>query len=291
MKITVLGVGAIGGLFAHRLCAHHDVQTWTRHSSPTHTFTFVDRDKRHHTHTLPNHQIDELMQSDVLLVCVKAFQLESALTPLIDTLPTTTAILVCHNGMGTHDWFKEHFPSNPLYYAMTTEAALTQEGTVHHTGNGNTLIGAFPSPAPDLPDTLVSALQAQFVEHIENALWQKLAINCVINPLTAQFNVKNGDLLKDEYAKTVTDLCQELSQVMNAEGFPVQAEVLESQIRHVMALTAENCSSMHQDKTHQRQTEMPYITGYLCQCAKKHRIDVPTHQHLLNLSQQWKIAQ
>ncbi|GAM78418.1 2-dehydropantoate 2-reductase [Vibrio ishigakensis] len=39
---------------------------------------------------------------------------------------------------------------------------------------------------------------------------------------------------------------------------------------------------MHQDVSHQRMTEIDYITGYLLDCAKAHAIQTPYNQELYN---------
>ncbi len=290
MKITVLGAGAIGQLFIHRLNPRHSVQSWTRQSNEKQTFTLIDQKQSLRSITIPNNQPDWLQQSDILLVCVKAFQVEAALTPLIEWISENTQIIICHNGMGTHQTVANLLPKNPLYYAMTTEAALKKGNAVHHTGKGATYIGAYPSPQAPLCMDLLDALDAEYKVNIDAFLWQKLAINTVINPLTAQYNVKNGDLLQKTYHNEVNALCEELSLVMTAENHPIASDKLQKQIQTIMEKTAQNYSSMHQDKTHHRQTEMAYITGYLCRCADKHGLSVPTHQHLLTLSQDWEIA-
>jgi 2-dehydropantoate 2-reductase len=290
MKITVLGAGAIGQLFLHRLNQRHSVQCWTRQFATEQIFNFMDLEKRRHSIRVPNRQKVWLQESHILLVCVKAFQVLEALSPLASIISSKTRIVICHNGMGTQQAISDLLPNNALYYAMTTEAALKQNNVVHHTGRGITYIGATSTLQAPLEAGFLKALNAEYKINIDDFLWQKLAINAVINPLTAQYNVKNGDLLDTQYQSTIQALCEELAAVMAAENHPIKAEMLCTQIQDVMLKTAQNYSSMHQDKTHHRQTEMSYITGYLCRCADNHGLSVPTHQHLLTLSQDWEIA-
>ncbi|MGL5739621.1 MAG: ketopantoate reductase C-terminal domain-containing protein, partial [Plesiomonas shigelloides] len=51
-------------------------------------------------------------------------------------------------------------------------------------------------------------------------------------------------------------------------------------VNQVIQATAENFSSMHQDITLQRASEIDYITGYLIHRAQAHGLAVPHHQAL-----------
>ncbi|STV20682.1 2-dehydropantoate 2-reductase [Klebsiella pneumoniae] len=52
--------------------------------------------------------------------------------------------------------------------------------------------------------------------------WRKLAVNCVINPLTALKGCKNGDLR--DYTQEVAAICREVAAVMEREGIHTSAE-------------------------------------------------------------------
>ena len=117
---------------------------------------------------------------------------------------------------------------------------------------------------------------------IDSALWLKLAVNCVINPLTAVHGCRNGDLARDSALGTqVGMLCDEVSHISRAAGFADIAANLEATVAAVIASTADNLSSMLQDVTRGSQTEIDYITGYLLQVASQHGIDAPHNRALL----------
>ena len=99
-------------------------------------------------------------------------------------------------------------------------------------------------------------------------IWHKLAINCIINPLTAIDQVKNGELSSPKYQEVITLLINEISQVLNAEGLSITREKLITTVHQVIEATSDNYSSMHQDIFHKRPSEIDFITGYLLQRAK-----------------------
>jgi 2-dehydropantoate 2-reductase len=120
----------------------------------------------------------------------------------------------------------------------------------------------------------------QWDNHLSQALWNKLAINCCINPLTAKLNSKNGELDTPLHLATIETLSQEIAQVMLAEGLEAKAKVIFERVKEVIKATSDNYSSMQQDVFHQRRTEIDYISGYLIRCAKLHGLAVPTNEHL-----------
>ena len=50
---------------------------------------------------------------------------------------------------------------------------------------------------------------------------------------------------------------------------------LHEEVNRVIAATAANYSSMHQDVAQGRRTEISYLLGYLCHAALQHGIDAP----------------
>lgn len=94
---------------------------------------------------------------------------------------------------------------------------------------------------------------------IRPQLWRKLAVNCVINPLTALWNCPNGEL--KNHPQEIATLCAEVASVIEREGLHTSAEDLRYYVEQVIESTAENISSMLQDIRALRHTEIDYITA------------------------------
>nr|WP_159063751.1 2-dehydropantoate 2-reductase [Thaumasiovibrio occultus] len=309
MKFTIVGAGAIGSLFACILQSqHHQVHCWTRSRRAQIQREFHDRHGQLQTFTFTNRKTELIAQSDAVIVCVKAFQTAAAVADIAPYLDAQTPLILCHNGIGTHSAVMQQRPEQPLLFASTSQAALKQGETLYHTGVGPTFIGwlshashssashnhapnnlASPNHAshtdatdePSVISTLRDALNdAHFEPDILPKLWEKLAINCAINPLTALHNISNGQLAAPLYQETLKALCDEVSLVATAEGYPMAAEALLTRVKAVIQATAANHSSMHQDIHHQRRTEIDYISGYLVQRAYIHHIEVPANHTL-----------
>ena len=113
------------------------------------------------------------------------------------------------------------------------------------------------------------------------ALWKKLAINAVINPLTAIHDLKNGELADTKYSTSISNICDEIAKVMSALGYLVDSAELVENVQQVITATANNYSSMHQDIKFKRQTEIAFINGYVTSKATELNIEVPHNLRLV----------
>ena len=103
-----------------------------------------------------------------------------------------------------------------------------------------------------------------------------------MNPLTAQHNISNGQLLEPRFVDAVAQLSDEVYQVIsNLDASDAESkESFRRRLQQVIELTAANHSSMQQDLAHGRKTEIDYITGFILEHANG--IPVPVSQQLYN---------
>lgn len=227
---------------------------------------------------------------DVLLVATKAYDVDDALDEWKNAISEDTTIVLMNNGMGPHESIQNKYPNNPVVAVLTSYGAYRPElDTVVETGTGNSAGGWLIAPSNEKEKSfreqlgrIFDSVMSPFTWHedVYLPLWQKLAINAVINPLTALYKVPNGKLATPRYQSLMTHLIDELRLVMNAEGVRITSSTLSNIINSVVAGTAENISSMHQDVIKGRKTEIDLITGYLLKVGQRHDIPLPHHQRI-----------
>ncbi|EML4685398.1 2-dehydropantoate 2-reductase [Citrobacter amalonaticus] len=284
MKITVLGCGALGQLWLSALCKQgHEVQGWLRVPQPYCSVNVIETDGSIFNESLTANDPEFLATSDLLLVTLKAWQVSDAVKALASTLSEMTPILLIHNGMGTIE--ELHAIHQPLLMGTTTHAARRDGNVIIHVANGTTRIGPAREQDGDfsyLADLLQYVLpDVAWHNNIRAEMWRKLAVNCVINPLTALWNCPNGELRN--HPEEVNLICQEVAAVIEREGHHTSVDDLRYYVEQVIDSTAENISSMLQDIRAMRHTEIDYITGYLLKRARAHGIAVPENSRLFEL--------
>lgn len=289
----IVGPGALGQLYAAKLAlAGHPVSLWGR-SGPITPNAYEYVDLAGHSYHWRSAQVSNAISR--ILVATKIFQSDQALQAVLDSGLVTHScpILLMHNGLGAGERITRLSPAQPLLLASSRHGAFKHSATqVQHTGQGLTQLGLVAghftqTEKARLCDELELAL-GEFEWHstILTPLWQKLVINSVINPITARDQIKNGTLLEEKYQQESETLCQQACYIAQLEGIDLKHKELFKQIKQVAQATAQNTSSMLQDRLQQRATEIDYINGYLLQKAQQHGVAIPAHEKLLKTIQQ-----
>ncbi|MDR7121231.1 2-dehydropantoate 2-reductase [Rheinheimera soli] len=283
---TVVGEGAIGLLSAARLHrAGYPVQLHRRLKGPF-QFVFQSAGASQRIH-LPNQAQPPF---SYVLLPVKAYAVIEALQQLMPLLADNAQLVLSHNGMGTIEQVLPLLkPSQGLWFLSTSHGAFkSDDATVIHSGMGQSVSGALNQAALAQQLEIEQAMQAALgpltvLEDIWPALWQKLAVNAVINPLTALHQCKNGELGETKYASAIRVLIEEFVLVAKASNQNFSLEAIEQRVALVIKHTADNYSSMQQDFAKGRRSELEYITGFLLRQARLHQLDLPAHQAIYQL--------
>lgn len=301
MKITVVGPGAIGCLFAAYLArAGEQVALLDYRSERAALLSqkgiVVDREKdRFRARLKVTADPGEVRETAVLIFCVKAGDTGTAGARLRGIISDESYFLTLQNGLGNLEKLGELFGKERGFAGVTSHGAtLIDTGHVRHAGIGDIWLGLTSETAQsskaeaklqDLAATFNRAgLQANISGSIEGLIWRKLLVNVGINALTAILGVPNGKLL-------VSPACRELMSKAVAEAVQVAelcniplnlAEELE-RVRHVCRATAANISSMLQDVRRKKNTEIAYINGAVVQIAASNGVAAPVNEVLTAL--------
>lgn len=213
--------------------------------------------------------------------------------------------------------------SRPTFYqAITTHGVFKDaQGVVNHASNGILQISSEQNPinAADKSEPVLEqvaeathetvrlplliqllleteSLSAKFVPYNEFLLLQmeKLVVNCCINPTSTLFDVNNGSLL---FGNEITNIWKSiitecvrlffaefpvLQDISTARSFLDEKRLLDSVIS-VCRLTSANSSSMREDVTHLRQTEIENMNGYIAYLGRKHNIPTFTNTMITSM--------
>lgn len=281
LRIALLGTGSLGTLMAWHW-RHEAMSVIRRNDSRPLTLQHTQTD----TLDLPAWQGTEV---DWLVVLTKAGDTLDALKPLRSHLSSVRRLLLLQNGMGQQDdtaqWLASENLGCELWAGTSTEGAFTDEqGVVHYAGQGQTWAGPWQPGAqhPALPDSPAALPPGVlFDPDIHQRLQAKLAINACINPLTALYRCRNGELLSNpDYRPHFDSLCAEVQKLTDSLGWQLPFSV-QAQAGEIAAATAENRSSTLQDILRHKPNELPYISGYLLALAQSAGVAAPVSQDVM----------
>ncbi len=287
MSWHILGAGSLGSLWAARLArAGVPVQLILRNPQRLQAYhqagglTLVEQDQAR-LYPVAAQTPDSTQPIQRLLLACKAYDAEAAIAQLAPRLVPGAELILLQNGLGSQDRVALQVPQTRCILASSTEGAFREHDfRVVFAGHGHTWLG---DPLDLQPPAWLEDLHQAGIVHdwsldILGRLWRKLALNCAINPLTVLHDCRNGGL-RDHPAE-IASLCAELGELLQRCGQGESAHDLHEEVLRVIQATAANYSSMHQDVSQGRRTEIAYLLGYACAAAQRHRLTLPHLQAL-----------
>jgi len=294
MEVLVFGAGSLGSLLGGLLARAHDVTLVGR--EPHVSAVRADGLRITGVETVATHPAATTdatgATADLALVTVKAYDTEAA----AGVLATGDYGAVCslQNGMGNEDVLADVVDAPVLAGTVTYGARLIDPGHVEWRGRGTITLGAWrPADDPAVVERVAAAfrtadLGAEVVGDVRRRLWEKLAVNAAINPVTALARVENGALTEGPLAGLARTAAVETAAVARAGGVDLADETATDAAATVARETARNRSSMLQDVTRGRRTEIDAINGYVAKRAAATGQSVPINRTLAGLIRGWE---
>ncbi|ORZ35420.1 ketopantoate reductase PanE/ApbA-domain-containing protein [Catenaria anguillulae PL171] len=260
---------------------------------------------------------------DRLIVTTKAHQLSSALASLGPRFDLNhTALVVIQNGYGQHLTPSSRLQSTStctgLGWGSTNNGAYLTPApsptiwrSVVHAGIGQYYFGPisladplasrgsepcaihlasmWPTSTPTLLHDLAHALPSATLHETSTAmtrvLLHKLAVNALINALTATHKVRNGQLLHPTYVPVMRQLADECAAVLCATYpgiFTLSGEQVFAMAEHVCELTSRNFSSTYQDVWERGEVprELEFVHGTIVGWGRRAGVSTRTHEEV-----------
>lgn len=287
--LHVIGAGSLGLLWAARLAAAgHQVQMIVRDAPALERWeaagssVILERDGHRQRIALKAQLPCTSQPIYQLVLATKAYAAETALQSVAARLQPGAGVLMLQNGMGSQQAATQALPAQQVLYASVTDGAwMPAAQHVIWAGQGTTQIGD-PSGAA-CPQWLESierqVIDWQWQPQIMTTLWEKLAINCAINPYTALHDCLNGQV-PDRAGAQLAELITELQALLASQLPGYNPNELGERILQIIQRTAANSSSMRQDIQARRRTEISYITSFACQAARRSGLNIPVLDEL-----------
>jgi 2-dehydropantoate 2-reductase len=296
MKILVLGAGAVGLYFGGVLAlGGHAVQFGARSASAAAINTNgirLDgpRGRYDITKVTATADPEEALGADIVLLCVKRYDLLTAAAQWRAALASAGAVICLQNGVDGQALLRRAVPESAgfgglAFVAGRLESAgamqyMSDMSSITFGGPGataNTLLQSFASSVNDAALPLpASALP---VEDIAMAQWAKfiaLATNAALTCITrSPAGVIYHD---DELLALARESIAEIIAVGRAEGVALQDSQGEAALRMLQGLPAGMVASMHHDLVAGKPLEVEGLSGHIHALGKQHGIPTPFHR-------------
>ena len=299
MKIAILGAGAMGSIYGGFLSQHNEVwfvDVWKAHVDAINekglTITENGVDTVFHPKAVTTGA--EVGVADLVVVFVKSINTGEALASNGELFGENTLVLSLQNGYGNGDDIAKYVPERNIVLGVTHHGAnVLGPGHVQHNGRGYTMVGVKPGNSFANAEKVAALLceagfDAKASTDAMRSIWTKLIANAGGNAMTALLGVKNGYMVDCPAIEYLFDaMVREGIQVAKAEGidFEMDDETMVEQTKVGLRKVAENRSSMLQDVTKKRKTEIERINGAIVAVGKQHGIACPYNDMATHLIQ------
>lgn len=216
-----------------------------------------------------------------LVLATKGPETRTALSPLLPRLAAGATLIRLQNGMGTLAGLS--LPWHLKIVEAISFSGSWRDGNEQHLVAENiTLMGNGNTSPPDWFHGLEGHWpHLRWEADIELHQLMKLAVNAVINPLTALHDCDNGRLAEDPALATEAgELARELDTILRALRPDWPGHTAERSLG-VARDTAKNTSSMRSDARAGRKTEIDFINGWLLARAREMGLPAPRNESVI----------
>ena len=287
-RITVIGVGGVGGYFGARLaqggCDVGFVARGVQLAALREHGLRVEGDLGQIY--LPQIRVSEnpetLGRADVVLICVKLWDTESAARAVQSIVGPETAVISLQNGVG-----KEALLSNTLGAQCVVggicyvAAKILRPGVILQTGKMQRLIfgecdGAASARTQKFLDLcLRCGIDAEISPNIQRAIWEKFVFITGTSATTATMRATIGPIRSNPRTRSLLlEIMREVVAVGRAHGVSLDEDFAETRLAFCDRLSPDMTSSMHTDLEHGRPLEVEWLSGSVVELGEK--VGVPT---------------
>jgi 2-dehydropantoate 2-reductase len=295
MNVAVLGAGAVGLSVAAKLSAVCNVHAVCR---PRHVDAIAERGFEMtgiwgdgtYRFTCSETYLPE-RDFDYIIITSKSTDTKALCEQFKDAIAGAEVVSL-QNGIGNEEiiaGYTEGVIGGMIITGFEWQGAARVHVSVEA---GPVKLGRFPRGSEEEVQALVAlfsraGIHCEESSEIRADLWAKTLYNCALNPLGAVMNVPYGDL-DDTFAwEIIGDVVAEAFAVCRAEGVPLIWETPADYLAYLAGVqlpaTARHHSSMLQDITLGRKTEIDFLNGAVVSLGNAHGIPTPANAMLARL--------
>jgi 2-dehydropantoate 2-reductase len=292
MRFAILGSGAVGGYYGAKLTqAGHDVTFIARgaHLAAIRARGLEIRSPMLGDFTVrapAGEDTRRVGPVDVVLLAVKAYDNDSALTLIPPMVGPGTVVLTIQNGVDSPAEVAAVVGEAPVLGGTTYIAtALAAPGIIEQTGTHRRIV--FGEVFGDLPrqtdrvrrihEALAGAdIQAEAAADGRIPIWEKFIFLVALAGFTGATRLPIGPVWSDPFIRgQFLDGCREIERLARAEGVPVAADRLQQIEQYVASIPGTMRSSLLIDLSQGKRIEVEALLGSVVRRAARRGVPAP----------------
>jgi 2-dehydropantoate 2-reductase len=288
MRVTVIGTGGVGGYFGARLaqggCDVGFVARGLQLAALREHGLRIESDLGH-LHLPAVRAADSpaaLGPADVILICVKLWDTESAARAAAPVVSPQTMVISLQNGVSKEDTLREVLGDRAVAGGLCyIGSKILSPGVIRHTGALQKIVfGELDGHQSSRAGTFLAAcrsggIDAEISSDIRRAIWEKCVFLTAVSAATTAMRSPIGPIRSNPQTRAfLLELMREVAAVGRALGIALDESLAESKLAFCDGLPAEMTSSMHNDLQQGRRLEVPWLSGKIAELGQS--VGVPT---------------
>lgn len=289
MRVAVVGIGGVGGYIGAKLCSLIGTQ------KKKYEIVFIARGK--HAQAVKENGLKVVEDEgefiatptaiftaeeaegsfDLVLVCVKSYAIQEALSSLKKNIREDTVVMTFANGVNNAQTIKALVDAKVINGCAYILSHIESAGVIRKRGkvfavsfgdnqwSGESLYIDYMFKDADL--------RSKFSEDIETTVWKKYLFISTFASLTSYYDISINEVYK-QHLNEVKELLKEIASIAKAKGIEIENEI-EKALKTASSLPNDASTSMHLDFQNNRQTELDALSKYIVDEAEILSIDVP----------------
>lgn len=301
--IVVVGLGGVGGYFGFKI-------NQTNEASGKYKISFVARGETYekvkenglvlispehpNDRTHPNaieENIRDIKKPDLVLICVKEYDLENVCRQLAEVITKDTVLLPMMNGADIYDRIRKIIPDHAILPTCIYVAShIKERGVVEHKGKaGKMIVGRDPQHFSAEIDWIVDLLQESkidfdFKDNSLTDIWTKFIFIASFGLVTAKHNSSIGTVCAEEEQKhEATEIMKEIRQIAEQKEIHLEEDIIEKTFEKASTFPFETPTSLQLDiHSGKKENELELFVGAILKYGKALNIETPFTQKIYN---------
>ncbi|MGD0434299.1 MAG: 2-dehydropantoate 2-reductase [Acetobacteraceae bacterium] len=294
MKIAVIGAGGVGGTFGAALAkAGADVWFLARgaHLKAMRSEGLRITGGRGETHLVPTQATDDptaIGPADVVLFCVKLWDVESAGEHIRPIVGPATAVIPLQNGIDASDRLIPILGAGAVMGGVAqVSATIEAPGVVRQTGTFMRLVfGELSGERSARGEAFLAmcrkaGFDADHSDQILTELWLKFIVLATNSAITSATRLPFGKLRGDPDILALFEAAtKEVVAVAKAKGIPLPEDAAKRNMTFLAGAPPTMMASMANDLIRGNRIELPWLSGKVVALGRELGVPTPVHATL-----------
>lgn len=300
-NIVIIGLGGVGGYFGFKINQANKVNN-------QHHISFVARAETYEniknnglqlispehpkSITIPDamyQNISEISNPDLILVCVKEYDLENVCLQLDKVIEENSVILPMMNGVDIYDRIRKIIPNNVILPSCVYVAShIKEKGIVEHKGKAGKLIfGKDPQNFNEDVNWIEriidkSCIKYEFKDNALLDIWTKFIFIASFGLVTAKYNSSIGVVCNDETQRTeAIEIMQEILLIATTKDIPLPNNIIDITLKKASAFPFKTPTSLQLDINSKKEyNELELFAGAIIRYGDEENIACPFTQKM-----------